>query len=123
MSFRRLTFIMLFALTATFAFAQSEIASSDADAMLPTISEVSAKSVFATDPDSKICFIDFMKIDGYAKQLIVKNAAGDVVLDEPVWELPENTLYELDYNEYKEGNYTVEIQTYSTAIKQQIKVK
>jgi len=122
MSFRNLTITMLFAFVSVFAFAQSEIASSDADAM-PVISKAETANIFSTDPDSKICFIDFMKIDGYAKQLTVKNAAGEVVMDEPVWELPENTLYELDYNEYKEGNYTVEIQTYSTAIKQQIKVK
>lgn len=122
MSFPSLTITMLFAFLSVFAFAQSEVVSSDADAM-PVISKVETATIFSTDPDSKICFIDFMKIDGYAKQLTVKNAAGDVVLDEPVWELPENTLYELDYNEYQEGNYTVEIQTYSTAIKQEIKVK
>ncbi len=122
MSFPSLIITMLFAFVSVFAFAQSEVVSSDADAM-PVISKVEAASVFSTDPDSKICFIDFMKIDGYAKQLTVKNAAGEVVLDEPVWELPENTLYELDYNEYQEGNYTVEIQTYSTAIQQEIKVK
>ncbi len=123
MSFKGFTFSFLLILVSTFTFAQSELAASDADAMIPALTEVSGENVFSIDPDGNICFIDFMKIDGYAKQLVVKDENGNVVLDEAVWELPENTMYELDYDDYKSGKYTVEIQTYKTAIKQKIEVK
>jgi len=38
-------------------------------------------------------------------------------------DLPDNTLYELDYNEYPKGNYTVVVNTFSKTLVKEIEVK
>ena len=83
----------------------------------------SEDGIFFTDPESKVCYIDFDQIDGYAKHLIVKEDGGDVLIDEALWELSPNTIYELDFEEFSSGKYKVELHTYSTVIKKDLDVR
>lgn len=122
MSFRIALLSVFFTCLTVLASAQPQPIA-DADALLPTFEEAPTKKVFSTDPDGKICFIDFMEIDGYAKQLVVKNENDEVIALEPLWDLPENTLYELDYNAYPKGNYTIVVNTFSKALIKAIEVK
>ncbi len=79
--------------------------------------------IFFTDPENKLCFIDFSEINGYAKHLYVKNQTGDMIIDEAVWDLPENSIYELDFEEYTKGNYKIELHTYSSIINKKLDVR
>jgi hypothetical protein len=74
-----------------------------------------AEKIFSFDRESKICFIDFSQIDGYAKQVVVTDETGKAVFKSELWELPETTIYELSYKDYNTGKYKVELFTYSTA--------
>jgi len=40
-----------------------------------------------------------------------------------LWELPDNTLYELVYDEFPAGNYTVILNTFSKTLIREIRVK
>ncbi len=122
MSFRAALLSLIFSLTLTLSFAQPK-PHNDIDIELPAYEEVNTQKVFATDPDSKICFIDFMEIDGYAKELVVKNEKGEIVKEAVLWELPDNTLYELVYDEFPKGNYTVILNTFSKTLTREIQVK
>jgi len=95
MSFKVALLSLIFPLTLTLSFAQPK-PHDDTNIELPTYKEVNSQKVFATDPDNKICFIDFMEIDGYAKELVVKN---------------------------EKGNYTVILNTFSKTLIRKIRVK
>ncbi len=122
MSFRFALLSLVFSLTFTLSFAQPK-PHNDINIDLPTYEEVNTQKVFATDPENKICFIDFMEIDGYAKELIVKNEKGEVIKEAVLWELPDNTLYELVYDEFPAGNYTLVLNTFSKTLTRKIHVK
>jgi len=79
--------------------------------------------IFFTDPENKVCFIDFSEINGYAKHLYVKDTEGTMVIDEVLWDLPENSIYELDFEEYTKGNYKIELHTYSSIINKKLDVR
>jgi len=122
MSFQTALLSLIFSLTLTLSFAQPK-PHDDTNIELPTYEELNTQKIFATDPDNKICFIDFMEIDGYAKELIVKNEIGEIVKEVVLWELPDNTLYELVYDEFPTGNYTVILNTFSKTLIREIRVK
>jgi len=122
MSLRVALLSLFFLLTFTLSFAQPK-PHDDIDIELPVYEEVSTQKVFATDPDNKICFIDFMEIDGYAKELVVKNEKGEIIKEAVLWELPDNTLYELMYDEFPTGNYTIILNTFSKTLTREIQVK
>ena len=122
MSFRTALSSLIFFLAFTLSFAQPK-PHDDINIELPTYEEVNTQKVFATDPDNKICFIDFMEIDGYAKELVVKNQKGEIIKEAVLWELPDNTLYELVYDEFPTGNYTIQLNTFSKILTKEIEVK
>ena len=122
MSLRTALSSLIFFLAFTLSFAQPK-PHDDINIELPTYEEVNTQKVFATDPDNKICFIDFMEIDGYAKELVVKNQKGEIIKEAVLWELPDNTLYELVYDEFPTGNYTIQLNTFSKILTKEIEVK
>lgn len=91
-------------------------------AELVTIEADDNSKIFFTDPDSKVCFIDFGAVNGFAKHLLVKEGEK-VVIDEALWELPPNTMYELDFESFTSGKYQIELYTYKTVVKKELKVK
>lgn len=92
------------------------------EATLITIDADDENNIFFTDPENKVCFIDFAELNGYAKQLIVKSE-NEVVVNEALWELPSNTIYELDYEYYIQGKYQIELYTYSSVLKKELQVR
>ncbi len=79
---------------------------------------------FFLDLENKICFIDFEEIDGYAKEVLVKNDKGEVIFQQQVWDLfnlPAN-IYELDYQLVNtSSNITVELHTFTKVLTKKIK--
>lgn len=78
---------------------------------------------FFLDEENKVYYIDFEMINVNLNDVIVKDASGEVVWKDQVWDLPVNTIYELDVSNYKSGNYFIELRTFTGTIKKDIQVK
>lgn len=86
--------------------------------------KVSASSKpFFTDTDNKIFFIDFQSFNVNLNEIIVKDQSGKVVLEEKVFDLPVDTIYELDLTKFKSGKYAVELKSFAKTIRQNVVVK
>lgn len=77
---------------------------------------------FYLDSDSKVYYIDFETISVNLSDLTVKNAQGDVVLEDELWDLPVNTIYELDFTNLKAGKYQVELRSYTGMITREVTI-
>ena len=117
-----LPFILLLCVSTGLLAQTSDNSEEVIEATLLTIEADDNSKIFFTDPESKVCYIDFSELNGYAKQLIVKSDA-EVVVNEALWELPSNTIYELDYEYYIQGKYQIELYTYSTVVKKELQVR
>lgn len=120
------TILSLSLLVSNGLFAQNLMASADNAPLEATTLHIVAdddSGIFFTDPENKLCFIDFSEINGYAKHLYVKDQAGEMIIDEVLWDLPENSIYELDFEEYTKGNYKIELHTYSSIINKKLDVR
>lgn len=75
------------------------------------------------DEDNKLFYIDFESLKVNVSDIIVTNKAGEVVLKENVFNLPVNTIYELDCSRYAAGHYEVELRTFTGVIRKEIVVQ
>ena len=73
---------------------------------------------FYTDNENHMLYIDFEKIDVNLSSVSVKDADNKVVFkDENLWQLPVNTIYEVDFANRPKGTYTIELRTFTTTLK------
>ncbi len=75
---------------------------------------------FYIDEEQDIYYIDFEKINVNLNDLKVKNEAGETVLEDNLYDLPVNTIYELDLSEYPKGTYDVELRTFTGVISKKV---
>lgn len=79
---------------------------------------------FYTDNENQILYIDFEKIDVNLSSVTVKDLDNKVVFkDENLWQLPVNTIYEVDFSNKAKGQYTVELRTFTATLKKVITIK
>ncbi len=77
-----------------------------------------------SDAENHVVYIDFEKINTNLSVVAVKNAAGLVVFkDENLWQLPVNTIYEIDCKKFPKGDYTLELKSFTTSCSRTIHVK
>ncbi|MEM0994710.1 MAG: DUF3244 domain-containing protein [Bacteroidota bacterium] len=84
--------------------------------------EASTKSFFV-DEESKTYFIDFQNLNVNLNAIVVKNENGEVVIDDKVFDLPVDTIYELDLSQLNKGSYKVELQSLTKVIEKSIRLK
>ncbi|MEM9887634.1 MAG: DUF3244 domain-containing protein [Bacteroidota bacterium] len=84
--------------------------------------EANAKSFFV-DEESDTYFIDFQNLNVNLNAIVVKNENGEVVLDDKVFDLPVDTIYELDLSQLSRGSYKVELQSYTKVIEKSIRLR
>ena len=77
---------------------------------------------FYLDADSKVYYIDFETISVNLSDIKVVNETGDVVKKDNLWDLPVNTIYELDFTDLKPGKYTVELRSYTGMIMKEVMI-
>lgn len=116
-----------FLLVANFTFAQS-IASADEftpKGIAPDqLTEMTDDTwSFFVDEDSETYFIDFEALKVNLSELVVKDGEGAVVFKDDVFELPVNTIYEIDYSDYEAGDYEVELRSFTGVMRKKITVK
>jgi len=74
------------------------------------------------DAESQAFFIDFESLDVNVNYVLVKNREGDVIWKDRVFDLPVDTIYEIDCSAYQPGRYTVEVQTFTSVLRKDIEV-
>lgn len=79
---------------------------------------------FHTDQERKVLYIDFQALGGNMSKLVVQNAEQEiVVIDDHLFDLPNNTIYEVDLAKFGTGNYEVELHTYNSVIREKISLQ
>ena len=106
-----------------FAQSSSSLHSEAAEATTKLLDMSSTDWSFYIDEEQDIYFIDFEKINVNLSDLQVKNDVGVVVLEDSLYELPVNTIYELDLSDYPRGTYDVELRTFTGVISKKITVE
>ena len=82
-----------------------------------TINSASYNWSFLTDRKNKTLYIDFEALGGKMNRLVVTSAKKKIVIeDNHLFDLPFNTIYEIDLEKLKRGSYIVEIFTYNHEI-------
>lgn len=84
--------------------------------------ENSTRSVY-TDQENKICFIDFQSLNINLNEIIVRDKSGKVVMEDKVFDLPVDTIYEIHLDQLKGGEYSVELKSFTKIITKGITVK
>lgn len=78
--------------------------------------------IFADD-ENKIYYVDFESLNITLSDIVVKNESGSVVLKDDVFDLPVNTIYEIDLSDKKKGTYKIELRSFTSVIRKSIQVK
>ena len=78
--------------------------------------------IFADD-ENKIYYIDFESLNITLSDIVVKNESGSIVLKDDVFDLPVNTIYEIDLSDNKKGTYKIELRSFTSVIRKSIHVK
>jgi hypothetical protein len=70
-----------------------------------------------TDVEKKLVYIDFEKIPVNISEVSVRDADNKIIFRDPtVWELPVNTIYEVDFAAFPKGDYALELRSFTGAI-------
>ena len=81
-------------------------------------------SLFYTDSENKVLYIDFERLVGNVQTITLLNQKGEVIFqDTQTQRLAVNTIYEIDYSTYPKGEYVLEVSTYTEKMKQSIKLQ
>ena len=75
-------------------------------------SDTYLKAVYQSDDRTKV-FIDFSEIPVNLKSIQVLNGDGDVFVNKVVYELPVNSLFEIDLTDFPATDLVLEIQTFT----------
>ena len=70
------------------------------------------ENIFYQDPDNNILLIDFKEVkEKLTKVQVIKGQ--EVIMEDRVEDLAEDSIYEIDLNTYAQGNYTITLITTS----------
>jgi hypothetical protein len=127
--YRKLTFLLFLLLAgASFSFAQSS-SLTDQYASITAAAEESLLdigssnwSVYA-DEENKLYYVDFESLSININDIVVKRQDGEVVLQEEVFDLPVNTIYEIDFNQFGDGTYDIELRSFTQVLSRTVTIK
>ena len=69
------------------------------------------------DLDNKLFLIDFESLSHNIVEIVLRNKETNIVVyREDVFDLPVNSIYELDYKKYLKGSYTIELRSFMRTI-------
>ena len=112
-----LTSVSLFSQTAAKGVSSSNI---ESIASLSVLGDVEA-SIYSDD-ENQTYFIDFEKISVNLSDIVVKNKAGEIIFKEDLYDLPVNSIYELDASEFGTGEYVMELRSFTGVIRKDISI-
>jgi hypothetical protein len=99
---------------------------------LPGPAEITAKnsllnmdteswSLYA-DEENNLYYVDFATLSVNLNDIVVTRDNGEVVLRDQVFDLPVDTIYEIDFNQYGEGTYTIELRSFTDVISRKVTI-
>jgi len=119
----RLTFVAIFCLLTTFTLSAQSSASISEQTHFDLIDVNTDNWSFYSDDDSNLFYIDFEKLTFNVSDIVVVNQQGEEMFKEDVLDLPVNSIYELDLNQFQSGSYQIELRTFTGTIKKDLVVK
>jgi hypothetical protein len=75
------------------------------------------------DEENNVYYIDFEKISFNLSEVVVLDENDKVVFIEEVFDLPVNTIYELDFNSFGSGKFRIELRSFTKYIQQDVLIK
>jgi hypothetical protein len=76
-----------------------------------------------SDKENNMIYVDFEKINVNLSGLVVRDNDNKVLFkDDMVWQLPVNTIYEVDLSKYPKGEYTLELKTFTAVLRKTVMV-
>ena len=106
----------LWTLSAWMMPAQAQLLSIQSPETLFITPEKNSWAIF-TDVERKLVYVDFEKIPVNVSEITVRDAQNKILFRDPtVWELPVNTIYEVDFAAYPKGDYALELRSFTGAI-------
>lgn len=123
MKFFTLTIALLFTSLSLFSQMTAKGASSPDSEHISVVSLDNADWSFYADDDDRTFYVDFEKINVNLSDVVIKNESGEIVFKDDVMELPVNAIYELNFEEYGVGDYTVELRSFTKVIRKDISIR
>lgn len=74
------------------------------------------------DEENNVYYIDFENLSVNLSNIQVRRQDGEVVLRDDVFELPVNTIYEIDFNQFGSGNYDIELRSFTGVIRHSVSI-
>ncbi len=114
------TLLLIFLISPAILFSQSSLTTvSNATEIIAN----KGKELALTNPDDdqwtyflnaekKSYFIDFESISVNLTEILIKNKVGDTIYRDDVFDLPVDTIYEIDLSGFSPGNYTIEVKSF-----------
>lgn len=84
--------------------------------------ELNDWSIYA-DQESDTYFIDFEQLAINVNKVMVKSTNGEVMWQEDVFDLPVNSIYELDFSSFSAGEYYIELEAFTGVIRKAVQHK
>lgn len=78
---------------------------------------------FYHDKDRKVYYIDFETISVNLNELRIKDEKGNIIFKDDLWNLPVDTIYELDFSKFEPGRYQIELRTFTGFIKKDVLIE
>lgn len=75
------------------------------------------------DTETNLYYIDFEMIKVNISDVVIRDEENKVIFEEDVFDLPVNTIYELDMNAFEAGKYRIELRTFTDIIAKNIELK
>lgn len=75
-----------------------------------------------SDRENQLLYIDFEQLPVNLKKVVVRNQAGQLLLEEEVTGLPVDAIYELDLSAYLAGTYRLELHGYAGVIQRSFQI-
>ncbi|MFT5164971.1 MAG: hypothetical protein ACI8P3_000195 [Saprospiraceae bacterium] len=117
--------LFIFTFLSNFLFAQASADNSDrfvAKGITLTEAPDQDWSIY-NDEENNLYYIDFEKISFNLSEVVVLNENNQVVFIEEVFDLPVNTIYELDFNSFGPGKFSIELRSFTKFIQQDVLIK
>ena len=116
---------LIIAATSAFTPLKAQLLSTSTSSGTETTNLTSNKQEWSlyTDKENSMVYIDFEKININLNGLVVKDKEGKVVFkDDALWQLPVNTIYEVDFSKYPKGAYSIELKSFTATLKKEVAI-
>ena len=116
---------LIIAATSAFTPLKAQLLSTSTSSGAETTNLTSNKQEWSlyTDKENSMVYIDFEKININLNGLVVKDKEGKVVFkDDALWQLPVNTIYEVDFSKYPKGAYSIELKSFTATLKKEVAI-